>query len=72
MLLIAGVGNEGQDQLLTAEVTVSSPTIAPAITTSSPTITISATIPSSSTAATSSKFDTQDKIKSNYKHTVNK
>ena len=72
MSLIAGEGNEGQDQLLTAEVTVSSPTIVPAITTSSPSIIGSATIPSSSTAAKSSRYDTQGKRKSNDKHTVNK
>ena len=72
MSLIEGVGNEGQDQLLTAEVTLSSPTIVSAITTSSPPIASLATIPSSSTAATSSRYDTQGKRKSNDKHTVNK
>ena len=68
MMLIAGEGNDGQDLLSTGDVTVSTPT---AITTSSSPIS-SAPMPSSSTAATSSRDDMQGKRKGNGKHTVNK
>ena len=70
MSLIAGEENKGEDKLLTAELTVSSPTIVPAITTSSPPVTSSTAISSSSTAAMSSGDDTQGKRKSNGKYAV--
>ena len=57
MMLIAGKGNDVQD-LSISEVTVNSPTTIP--TSRSPT-TSSAAMPSSSTAATSSRVDRQGK-----------
>ena len=72
MVLIEGEVNDGQDLLSTAEVTVSSPTAVTAITTSSSPTTSSAAIPSTSTAATLSRDDTQGKRKGNMVSTVNK
>ena len=70
MVLITDEQNDSQILLPTATATVNSPVTITSLTTSSTPTTSVSSFPSTSTAATSSRDDTQGKRKGNDKHSV--